>query len=99
MLIRILARHFTAGIDVGRRAAPIVDYMSGWTIGRIRDYCRSKRWTVEVVPCSVHDMNEPKESTETPVGEISSAGEAVSTPSPPAEQPKPSPPAPSKDEE
>lgn len=48
-LVCIVAPHFTAGVVVGERAAPIISYMSRWPIARIENYCRSKRWQYEVV--------------------------------------------------
>lgn len=53
VLLRIMAPHFVAGIEVdgGRvvRAAPIVRYMVGWDGPRFHHYCRKKGWTWEVV--------------------------------------------------
>lgn len=49
-LLRISARHFTAGIIPGGRAAPILRYMLPWTIDKIRAYCARKGWTVEELP-------------------------------------------------
>jgi len=61
-LIRITAPHFVAGIvtycedgrydyDLKRvpihRTAPIVKYMKGWTISRIKHYCKKRGWKVE----------------------------------------------------
>jgi hypothetical protein len=44
MLIQIQAPHFTAGVVVGERAAPIIHYMRGWTYEQILAYCRRKKW-------------------------------------------------------
>jgi len=49
MLLQITAPHFCAGIEVGKRAAPILHYMVRWPVSRIRDYCASKGWRVELV--------------------------------------------------
>lgn len=49
VLIAILARHFTAGVVVGERAAPIVHYMARWDMAKISSYCRSKGWRIEVI--------------------------------------------------
>ncbi len=53
VLAAIDAPHFYAGIileqDVVIQAAPIVKYMRGWSRDRVRDYCRQKRWTVQIV--------------------------------------------------
>lgn len=49
-MLAILAPHFTAGVIVGERAAPIVDYMRSWSPERIRSYCARKGWRVVGVP-------------------------------------------------
>lgn len=52
-MIRILAPHFVAGIDLdARRAAPILSYMRMWDEARIARYCQSqsKGWRWERVP-------------------------------------------------
>jgi hypothetical protein len=48
-LVRITAPHFCAGVELGRRAAPIVRYMRTWPLQRIADYCRRKGWRVEIL--------------------------------------------------
>lgn len=54
LLLRILAPHFVAGVELfeGRavRSAPILRYMMGWTLQSIRDYCKRKQWTLEEPP-------------------------------------------------
>ena len=48
-LYRIEARHFVAGIEIGRprhRCAPIVRYMADWTPDAIVTYCRCNGWTI-----------------------------------------------------
>lgn len=45
-MIRITAPHFCAGIADGR-AAPILKYMKGWTVRRIREYCVQRGWSFE----------------------------------------------------
>lgn len=48
-LYRIEARHFVAGIEIGRprnRCAPIVRYMADWTHDAIVTYCRRNGWTI-----------------------------------------------------
>lgn len=47
MMILITAPHFCAGIADGR-AAPILHYMQGWTLKKIKAYCAEKGWKVEV---------------------------------------------------
>lgn len=49
MMLRISAPHFVAGIVRGGEAAPILRYMQGWTLKRIKDYCAHKGWLVEVL--------------------------------------------------
>lgn len=48
-MIRILAPHFTAGVIVGQRVAPILTFMRTWDADRIARYCRGKGWRWEVV--------------------------------------------------
>lgn len=48
-LLQIVSRYFVAGIELQRRAAPIVRYMASWPEQRIRDYCTKKGWKVHVV--------------------------------------------------
>lgn len=52
-LYRISARHFVAGFEAeeGRVvfSAPILRYMVGWSLGHVRDYCKTKRWKLECV--------------------------------------------------
>ena len=47
-LIRVTPRHFVAGlIHDGRtvtRAAPILKYTVGWTVNKVMNYFRRKRW-------------------------------------------------------
>jgi hypothetical protein len=51
---QITAPHFVAGIVLDWRrivveAAPIVNYMKGWTEERMEDYCASKGWVVYAI--------------------------------------------------
>lgn len=46
MFMIIQAPHFTAGIEVGKRAAPIIHYMLTWDETRIIEYCKKKGWCV-----------------------------------------------------
>jgi hypothetical protein len=48
-LVRIQARHRTVGVVLGERAAPIVGYMTYWTLERIRDYCRARGWICQSI--------------------------------------------------
>ena len=52
-LASIDAPHFFAGIvlwdDRVVEAADIVKYMRRWNRDRVRDYCKSKVWTVSIV--------------------------------------------------
>lgn len=45
---QITAPHFCAGIVFVARVctepAPILRYMRGWTVERVRDYCATKQW-------------------------------------------------------
>lgn len=56
------APHFCAGIvlhdDRVVEAAPIVDYMKGWTRAQVKEYCAKKGWRASVVhsgwqPCAM----------------------------------------------
>jgi hypothetical protein len=63
-LLWINAPHFCAGADldsgvVNGAIAPIIRYMRGWPIERVRSYCRSKQW--ELWECGV-DLANPLES-------------------------------------
>ncbi len=44
--IAIVAPHFTAGVEIGGKVAPIVHYMKQWDEAKILSYCRSKGWKV-----------------------------------------------------
>lgn len=45
-LLQITAPHFCAGVVVGQRAAPIVNYMRLWPRYKIEAYCKSKGWRI-----------------------------------------------------
>jgi hypothetical protein len=49
VLLWIAAPHFTAGIVVGVRAAPIISYMKDWSAVKIITYCQRKGWDVEIL--------------------------------------------------
>ena len=49
--IRITAPHFVAGCSNGI-CAPIIKYMEHWPISRIRSYCASKGWNLEIYDTS-----------------------------------------------
>ncbi len=50
MLIRITSPYFCAGYDIpANNIAPIINYMRGWHINKIRGYCTKKRWKLEVI--------------------------------------------------
>lgn len=49
MTLRITSNYFCAGVVIGERAAPIIKYMASWSEERIRAYCASRYWLVEVV--------------------------------------------------
>ena len=49
-LIRVSSPYFVAGVVVQTGdCAPIIGYMRYWPLNRIIDYCKSKRWTVEIL--------------------------------------------------
>lgn len=53
MLIQITSPYFCAGIELqdGKvvRQAPILGYMFGWTLDRVKEYCDRKDWEIEGV--------------------------------------------------
>ena len=53
VLLRIVAKHFVAGVitqeGICCRAAPIVKYMKGWTIEHIQHYCCKKTWDIKLI--------------------------------------------------
>jgi hypothetical protein len=52
-LYQITAPHFVAGLvteaNKVTESAPILGYMAGWYIGRVRSYCERKGWTCAIV--------------------------------------------------
>jgi hypothetical protein len=50
-LYQITAPHFCAGFirvnGVVAVAAPILSYMKGWPIGKVKRYCAQKEWGLE----------------------------------------------------
>lgn len=48
-LVRITAPHFVAGMVHRQHAAPIIAYMLHWPASKIRQYCTSKGWSLEVL--------------------------------------------------
>lgn len=54
MTYRIEAPHFVAAVtaEAGRvtKAAPIVGYMRGLSVGRVLSYCARMGWTCELLP-------------------------------------------------
>lgn len=53
-LVRVVAPHFVAGLVVDDEyvihAAPILRYMVGWSVDRVRDYVAKKGWRASNVP-------------------------------------------------
>jgi len=53
MIIRIAAKHFTAGAVIEQgcvsRSAPIIKYMMAWTAADVKAYCKKKGWHWEVL--------------------------------------------------
>ncbi len=45
----ISAPHFVAGIEIGKRAAPIIAYMVRWSADSIVKYCARKGWAIQVL--------------------------------------------------
>ena len=52
-LYRISAWHFVVGFETedGKVvfSAPILKYMVGWNVGRVKQYCKTKGWKLETV--------------------------------------------------
>jgi hypothetical protein len=48
-LLAIDSGYFYAGVEVGRRAAPIIRYMASWSESKIREYCTRKGWKCLVI--------------------------------------------------
>lgn len=53
-LYQIVSPYFVAGLETSLaghvyRCAPIIGYMAGWHIEKVRDYCSKRRWTI--APC------------------------------------------------
>ena len=52
---RIDAPHFCAGFEADAsayvvvRAAPIIKYMQGWGVQKVRDYCFKKGWALQAI--------------------------------------------------
>lgn len=59
---RIYSGYFCAGIvtrhKVVKEAAPILHYMLGWSLDRVKSYAKRKRWGIELVTL---DTTEPDE--------------------------------------
>ena len=53
MLLQITAPYFVAGLVIEegsvKKVAPIIKYMRGYTIKRVRMYCERKGWTITLV--------------------------------------------------
>jgi hypothetical protein len=54
ILVRVVAPHFVAGFDVAdgkvKRAAPIIQYMNGWSAEKARAYIKKKGWDARIIP-------------------------------------------------
>ena len=53
-LFRISAAHFVAGLGVSidshvNWSAPILGYMVGWDLPRVRQHCAQKKWMIEEI--------------------------------------------------
>lgn len=72
-LLRIEAPHFVAGIEIDgaigcydydykpvtiHRCAPILKYMEGWTVSRIKYYCKKKGWSYQLLQQTSNKPNE-----------------------------------------
>lgn len=60
MLLQLTAKHFCAGLIVQNGkvtvTAPIVKYMAGWTLERVREYAAGCGWTVTEVKTTDADQ-------------------------------------------
>ena len=51
MLIIITSSYFVSGYDTDTgNIAPIIKYMKGWDVDKIRLYCNYKHWKLEIRP-------------------------------------------------
>lgn len=52
-LIRITSDFFVAGLDVEEdrviASAPIIHYMLDWTVERVKDYAKKRKWEIEEI--------------------------------------------------
>lgn len=52
-MIRITSPWFVVGLELHKdsvrvsRAAPVVKYMTGWTLAQVSAYCRKRHWKME----------------------------------------------------
>lgn len=50
-LFRIESLYFVAGLicveNIVTQAAPIIRYMIGWNINKVRSYCEKRKWKLE----------------------------------------------------
>jgi len=49
MLLRIVSTYFVAGVVIGERTAPIVNYMRVWGLAKIQLYCLKKGWECQIL--------------------------------------------------
>jgi len=50
MLLRITSAYFCAGYDTSLNAiAPIIAYMRGWPLDKIRSYCHRRNFVLEEI--------------------------------------------------
>lgn len=59
-LFQIKSRYFTAGIQVIAsvvvQAAPIVNYMKGWPLAKVKVYCSRKNFTINRVDTGANHL-------------------------------------------
>lgn len=53
MTYQVTSSFFCAGVRVRGNiifdAAPILDYTKGWTVEKLKNYCRVRNWTLQAV--------------------------------------------------
>ena len=52
-LYQIKAKHFVAGLETKHSVviftAPIIKYMVGWSLERVKEYCQRKEWELNYI--------------------------------------------------
>lgn len=53
LMLRIKSNYFTASLDIENGkvvgSVPIIHYMLDWSVEKVRDYAKKKKWKVEEI--------------------------------------------------